>query len=1007
MMKLRGHTLEPGEKFAPESNGLTLQERASTAKITLGPGQPELAMDDWVLEEKGPGAGIVWRVKAVETTYNTRTRVITLEHAINTLRDVSMFGEVTAAEMGGGVECAAEQAARYVLGQQSIWTLGDFEFSTDAAYKFNGEDLFTALQTITSTLDDPWWDYDMSALPFKLHIRQKKNSPLCEMRMGRNLSTLRKTVDRSQMYTRIYPIGENDLHISGDYLSKNENLYGRKDKVLTDTSQDNETMLRIWAQEKLDRHCEPTVTITISGLELSEATGESLDHLVLGRVCRVPLPEFGTTITERITKLNWKDAENEPENVTVTLCNTLQDIASIINKAISEGSGSSGSASRTKAKKDGEDHAWFIDTESHVGMVAEAIIGQGPDGVDWSRVAEIIVDGEGIHQQVVLAQGSIITMQGRQDMTEESLTTVFEKTGIGSLDAGQTLYGMQVMSAESLYTVFEKTGVGSLGAGETLYGMQRMNAESLVTVFQKTGIDSLGNSETLYGLQHLSAESLTTIFRKTGVDSLGNGETLYSRQVMTAESMTTVFSKTGINSLGQNETLYTKVTTEAGRINQIVQGVGADGKVTAASIVQSINNGESSIMLDADRVRLASTGGSTVTLSDRVAIDTNGYILLKATTIVQGPLDIQGNYSVSARQFVVGTGGYLRLIGNSTGEYYDLTASNMKNAVTALQITQSGDTYTLQKKTIYNSASWTDVGNFSRATTLTGAWSGGVFTVTAAPQNATKTTRIYQSNVSGYETTWSGNTAIVPICYGDDAQHPAKTGYTVTVDASARYTAGQNSVSVTKGSWSGGQITFTPSAGTGASKSISLSAGTVSWDGNSASVPIRDYTGSSYLSTGYTVTVDASARYTAGYNAGYSDGQGSVDTNRSYVQGNQDTIRNMAFKGYEYNSSTSQWDAVNMKDKTIYLSAGSWSNVYVQVYDYDQGQWITWTGKYESQVSADDITCSSSASSIGTNRGNRTYAGTISKSGLAANSYLGFEIQCGGAYKQFYITVNA
>ncbi len=1006
MIKLRGHTLSPGEHITPEINALTLTERASLTKITLGPEQPELNVDDWVQEKTEPGAGIVWRVKAVETTFNTRTRIVTLEHAINTLRDVSMFGEVTAAVMGGGEECTARQAALYVLGQQNIWALGDFEFSSSAAFKFNGADLFSALQTISSTLDNPWWDYDMSTLPFKLHIRKKANTPICEMRMGRNLSTLRKTVDRSQMYTRIYPIGENDLHISGDYLSKNENIYGRKDKVLTDTGQDNETMLRIWAQDMLDRHCEPTVTITISGLELSQATGESLDHLVLGRLCRVPLPEFGTTITERITKLNWKDAANEPENVTVTLCNTLQDIASIINKAISEGAGSSGAASRAKAKKDAEDHAWFFDTESHVGMVAEAIIGQGPDGVNWSRVAEIIVDGEGIHQQVVLAQGSIITMQGRQDMTEESLTTVFEKTGIGSLDAGTTLYGMQVMSAESLYTVFQKTGIGSLGAGETLYGMQHMNAESLVTVFQKTGINSLGQNETLYGLQHMSAESLTTVFQKTGINSLGQNETLYGLQRMSAESLTTVFQKTGINSLGQNETLYTKVTTEAGRISQIVSAVGADGRVTAASIVQSINNGESSIKLDADRVRLASTGGSTITLSDKVGIDTDGYILLKATTIVQGPLDIQGNYSVSARYFVVGTGGYLRLIGSGTGEYYDLTANNMKNAVTALQITQSGDTYTLQKKTIYNSANWTDVGNFSRATTLTGTWSGGVFSVTAAPQNATKTTRIYQSNVSGYETTWSGNTASVPICYGDDAQHPAKTGYTVTVDASARYTAGQNSVSVTKGSWSNGIISFTPSAGTGASKSVSLSAGTVSWSGNSASVPIKDYNGNAYIDTGYTVTVDASGRYTAGYNAGYSDGASGVDTNRYYVQGNQDTIRSMSFKGYEYDSSTSQWDAVNMKDKTIYLSPGQWSNVYVSFYDYDQNQWATWMGKYESQVSADDITCTSNASSIGTNRGSRTYAGTISKSGLVANSYLGFEIYCGGAYKQFYITIN-
>ncbi len=672
MIKLQGLSLTPGEKFAPEGDALTLMERQSTARVTLGPEAPELAVGVWLLEDSGPGAGIVWRVKSIETTYNTYTRAATLEHIINTLRDVSIFGEVTAADMGGGAECTAYQAAQYVMGHQSIWRLGDFEYSTSAAYKFNGDDLFTALQTITSTLDDPWWDYDLSSLPFTLHIRRKSSAVACEMRMGRNLSTLRKTIDRSQMYTRVYPIGENDLHILGDYLSKNENQYGRKDKVLTNSGESNEAMLRIWAQDRLDKHCEPTVTITIAGLELSEATGEPLDHLVLGTVCRVPLPEFGTTITERITKLNWRDTVKEPENVTVTLCNTLQDVASIMNRIASEGAGSSGSAGRSKAKKDKEDHAWFIDTESHVGMVAEAIIGQGPDGVNWSRVAEIIVDGEGIHQQVVLAQGSIITMQGRQDMTEGSLTTVFEKTGIGSLDAGQTLYGMQVMSAESLTTVFQKTGINSLGQGETLYGNQVMNAESLTTVFQKTGINSLGQGETLYGNQVMNAESLTTVFQKTGINSLGQGETLYGNQVMNAESLATVFQKTGINSLGQGETLYGKVTqtaeslstvyTKTG-INSLGQGETLYSKVTQTAeslnskvgkgeISSTINQTAQSVLIQASKINLQGYVTATELDAEKARFDNLTAGITHATALTASTLQADTILHVAGTNFL-------------------------------------------------------------------------------------------------------------------------------------------------------------------------------------------------------------------------------------------------------------------------------------------------------------------------------------------------------------------
>ncbi|MCR4886306.1 MAG: hypothetical protein K5919_05260 [Clostridiales bacterium] len=88
-----------------------------------------------------------------------------------------------------------------------------------------------------------------------------------------------------------------------------------------------------------------------------------------------------------------------------------------------------------------------------------------------------------------------------------------------------------------------------------------------------------------------------------------------------------------------------------------------------------------------------------------------------------------------------------------------------------------------------------------------------------------------------------------------------------TVDATGEYQSGQNSVSVTKGAWSGGRISFSTSAGTGAPKTVELSQGTVTWDGNTATVPVID-TGAG---TAYTVSVDASARYKAGNNDAYAN----------------------------------------------------------------------------------------------------------------------------------------
>ena len=301
------------EAFTPESMSLNLEERKSTASMTLGPTAPPLTVGDWLLDDREPGAGIIWRIKTIDTQYNTNTRTVQLEHIISTLKDIIMFGEVTAADMSGAsgaTTCSAWQAARYALSYQSTWVLDGFDYSVSNPYSFNGDTVFAALETISSSLEDCYWSYDLTRVPFRLSIRRLSSNVASEMRMDRNIQSLKRTVDRSRLYTRFYPIGYNDLHISGDYISKNENLYGTVCAVETDQSKKTEAELYQWAWERLNRHCEPSVTIQISGLDLSEATGEPLDHFTLNTKCRVPLPEFNTTIIEKVTKLSWSDKLN-------------------------------------------------------------------------------------------------------------------------------------------------------------------------------------------------------------------------------------------------------------------------------------------------------------------------------------------------------------------------------------------------------------------------------------------------------------------------------------------------------------------------------------------------------------------------------------------------------------------------------------------------------------------------------------------------------------------------
>ena len=814
MIKLQGHTLTPVDLFSPESMALTITERSSTAQITQGLDAPSLQAGDWLLDPTDPGAGIVWRVKTADSVFSGRTVTYTLEHIIQTLRDIAMFGEVkpdTITGIEGAETCTARQAAEYVLSRQDVWVLGDFEYTDSAAYSFNGDDLFSAMEKITSTLDDPWWDYDLSALPFKLHIRRKSSAAPCEMRMGRNIATLRKTVDRSQMYTRIYPIGKKNLHLSGEYLSRNEGVWGRKDRVETDQSKETEEMLRLWALDRLKRHCEPAVTITIGGLDLSRATGETLDRLVIGTVCRVPLPEFGVTITERITKLSWKDKIKEPENVTVTLCNTRQDIASIISEQIAGGGG----GARADAKEAEEDHAWFVDTTSHVAMVAEAIIGRDGETVDWSRVAEIIVDGSGIHQQVVSAQGSLVTAFFRLDANDESLTSLFQKTGVDGLDQGDTLYSRLTQTAESLSSEI----VRATEAEGSLSSRIAQTAESVTSeVARATAAEGSLSSRISQ-----TAESITSeVTRATTAEG-----SLASRISQTAESITSEVTR----AKGVENTLGSRISQEADKIALVVN----NGAIKAAEIVAAINNTGSAVRISATHIILDGQAvANSLSADDVIVQELNvGSVFASGTISANDIIADTGHGQISMASLADDLEDVETSMEDAVDGFGTPTASGGQISIPYTKV--GGGTGTINFNIADTQFYQDGVSAAAAGVTLSGAWTGTTaagkaYTVTASNGETRTSPRLNYIGKSGTPT-WAENrksfSQTLVVLDGDDDFLYQQA---VSFDTTASYNAGKNDVDFTDqtSGWDAGYYDVHLSNGKSASVAMPSAA---SWSG--------------------------------------------------------------------------------------------------------------------------------------------------------------------------------
>ena len=252
----------------------------------------------------------------------------------------------------------------------------------------------------------------------------------------------------------------------------------------------------------------------------------------------------------------------------------------------------------------------------------------------------------------------------------------------------------------------------------------------------------------------ISADEITSVVRQTGVIA---GVAEFNRAnayavgaYVSHEGATYRFTSTHTAGTDWSASEVTLVSSLSSRVSQTqdswsatVSAIGSNGAITAGSIALAITNSESSVTISADHI--AMTGN--VTLDGAMEINESGYLYVKRLLLIKGSTtDRQvsvNNGTISTKDVAIGSGGALTFVGTQTGEYYNLTASKVSEILGGLLDVQisgpTNDTYTLQVKK-YGDTTWTDAGTFSRATTLTGAWASGTYTVSASPQGDTIST---------------------------------------------------------------------------------------------------------------------------------------------------------------------------------------------------------------------------------------------------------------------------
>ena len=800
--ELSGTVLKEAGRFHPISLSMELNMLPlSTATMTLAEDDLDVKVHDFVELYNQHGSVGIFRVASIEKVYRGRRRV-ELNHALDVLNDAIY------ATLNNDEEEFNDTPTAYItkmlgaqtqkIGNTAFWQLGTCADTESLQKKLRFQNVLEALCDLGKEHEDYYFTFDFSTFPWTLNFVARSNTVVSEFRLNRNIASCTVTVDDTDLCTRLY------LSIdTKETVTQSGETAGEKTEqtfaVYNDTTAQavwgvvaksagvefasasiKNAKLQSWVNDYFARHNAPLAQISISGQDLKEITGVSIDEIQMGKICRVALPEYSEVFLERVVTVSYPDALRRPTSVKVSMANkrqTAEDSIAAVKKEASRAGGSGGGA----AKK-AENNETEIERQK---IIYDLKVEQ-----DERRFA------------------LIATEEWYEALDDQDLTLV------GKYNAEFELTARHILSALSVTGVqYDQNGDPVIdqngnyvfnGSNNSLSSQIDQTAASLTSLYTKTGANSLGQNETLYSKITQNATDISTLVTKSGINSLGQNETLYSQISQNATDISSLVTKSGVNSLGQNETLYSQIAQNASKIALVVSSSGGTDYINTASIVAGINSQTGSfVAISADQIDLTGYVKATDITANLIASK-----LAEVAHVVVNDLEVTGWMTVGSSYGITGSGNAvlsgIQLAGSST----------FTNVIKSASV--SGGTLTLTP------ASGNAI-TFTKAVTLTGAWGGTAsagksYTVTASMNGGTVATHtspgVINIVTSGSPTYNSSTKKLSQTCIVLDANDEDILQRSVVVNAAdaydAGYTDGEDSVDFDSlGNWNQGYALIT------------------------------------------------------------------------------------------------------------------------------------------------------------------------------------------------------
>ncbi|NNV07119.1 hypothetical protein ETC03_12080 [Geobacillus sp. MMMUD3] len=258
------------------------------------------------------------------------------EHVLATLLDDVLF------QYHQTTNLSTKDTLQYILDFQSVkrWKLGTVAFTRYFSYKWENENLLSALFSVPKPFDVPYqWTWDTTSYPWTLNLVAPETEVTCEIRYGKNMVGIEREIDPSVIFNRIYALGYgegvNQLTIKSvnngiPYVEDAESIakYGLRSYIWVDKRFEDANTLKANALSLLNQWKEPKVTYRASAADISSITGEDIDKLKMGRIVRIIDPDLGK-VEARIMKEAKNDMKGNPADVQLEIANKSDDITTL------------------------------------------------------------------------------------------------------------------------------------------------------------------------------------------------------------------------------------------------------------------------------------------------------------------------------------------------------------------------------------------------------------------------------------------------------------------------------------------------------------------------------------------------------------------------------------------------------------------------------------------------------------------------------------------------------